>query len=211
MAAFSPEQAKALLQKNALNLATKIKNGETLAAKEMAILEDIAEGGAGSERRFAKDQTELAEILGINRRTIQRWLKKPGHPVTEANGKLSVIAWREFAKAQGTTSIGDEDDADAVKERARNLLLQNEKLAFQIKVLKKEYVATGDIEQWGAHLGGEIRKTVVSIHKVASSLAGLTPAEIEIRVKELEDEILSKLHLLSQRTDELKEASNVQD
>lgn len=200
--------AKKILAANALNLARKVANGETLTPKEVAILESVAEGGAAEGERFAASQDELGKALGVDRKTIQRWLKKPGHPETAADGRYDVIAWRAFANVHGRKADYGDEDPDMVRERAKSVLLQNQKLEFQIKVLKKEYVSSVDVEQWGAHLGGEIRKTVVSIHKIASSLAGLPTAEIEIRLRELENEILMKLHLLASKTAEMKEAAD---
>ena len=209
MEAFSADQAKLLLGRHALNLAQRVKDGEKLSPKEVAMLESIASGGGGSTT-FVQNQVELAAALNVDRKTIQRWLKKPGHPESAADGRYDVLAWRAFAhKHGGKGSYGDEDESpDVNAAKAKGILLANRKLEIQIKVLEGQYVATSEVERWGAHLGGEIRKTVVSIHKIASSLAGLTPAEIEIRLKEMEDEILMKLHLLSQRTDEIKEAAS---
>ena len=44
----------------------------------------------------------------------------------------------------------DEDDPDSAKAKARQIILQNEKLAFQIGVLKKQYAETATVEKWGA-------------------------------------------------------------
>lgn len=50
--------------------------------------------------RFA---TTLARRLGVNRRTINRWLKIPGAP-TRINGRWDVWDWIEFLDAQGLYS-----------------------------------------------------------------------------------------------------------
>lgn len=216
-AGISREDAEDVLRQNLENIIKRAANGQPLTTPQLALMQQAAESdGTGRSEIpalvFAKNQTELAKVLGFkDRKTIQRWLKEPGNPGRSANGKYSVAGWKAYAKSKGHILPEDSDGSNQTLEKKKNLHLQNKLLDFKFKVLRKEYVPTADIEQWGAHLGGEIRKTVVSIHKVASSLAGLTPAEIEIRLKELEDEILSKLHLLSQRTDELKEASDVQD
>lgn len=215
---ISKHDAITLLSQNFANMQKKVANGKTLPASELVVVKKILEGDnlggfveskttdSGKENTFAKNQVELAEILKVDRRTVQRWLKKPGCPGKSSNGRYKIPDWKQFAKLQGHDT-GD-SDGDGVTAKDQNIRLQNEKLLFQLKVLKKEYVSSAEVEQWGASLGGEIRKTVVSIHKIASSLAGLTPAEIEIRLKELEDEILMKLHLLAQRTDEMKEAAS---
>ena len=50
--------------------------------------------------RFA---TTLARRLGVNRRTINRWLKLPGAPA-RINGRWDVWDWIEFLDAQGLYS-----------------------------------------------------------------------------------------------------------
>ena len=50
--------------------------------------------------RFA---TTLARRLGVNRRTINRWLKLPG-ALTRINGRWDVWDWIEFLDAQGLYS-----------------------------------------------------------------------------------------------------------
>lgn len=211
---ISKEDALGIFAQNFANIQKKLANGKTLPASELVIVKKILEGdqlggfvetgASGKEKNFAKKQSELAEAVGVDKRTIQRWMKEPGNPGKRDDGRYEIAAWKAYAKLKGHKC--GEDSVGSAKDQ--NTRLQNEKLLFQLKVLKKEYVSSKEVEQWGAHLGGEIRKTVVSIHKIASSLAGLTPAEIEIRLKELEDEILMKLHLLAQRTDEMKEAAS---
>lgn len=206
MATFSPEQAKLLLQKNALNLADKVKAGETLSPKELAMLESIVDGGSGAAKLVAKDQVELAAALGVTRMTLNRWMKKPGNPGAAPNGSYDIVAWRAFAHKVGRKDSYGDDEPDTEKEKAKNIRLQNEKLEHQIKVLLKEYVSADEVEKWGAELGIEIRNAVTSIHKIASSLAGIPTAEIEIRLRELEDEILMRLHSWTQRTKNRMEA-----
>jgi hypothetical protein len=53
------------------------------------------------------------------------------------------------------------------------------------------------VEKWGADLESEIKNVVSQLHLLAPSLAGLQPTEIEDRLSEMENEILSRLHLLS--------------
>ncbi len=204
---ISPTQAKALLAKNTLNLATKLNGGKTLTPKEVEQLEEIAKGDVQTAKKYASSQVELAAALGVERRTVIRWLKKPGCPGAESNGTYNLYLWREWAKANELKlAIDDDEDLTAEKNRltAKQILLQNQKLEFQLGVLKKEYVPAGEVEKWGAELGGEIRKTVISIHKIAASLSGLPTAEIEIRLRDLEDEILNKLHLLGTRIEEVQ-------
>ena len=203
------EQAKKLLQGNTLNLARRVTEGKLLSPKEVAMLESIAAGNEAEAKTFVRTQEDLGKALGVTRKSIQRWLKIPNNPGAKADGRYDVMAWRQFAQNQGKKVESDrEEDSDFAKEKARNILLQNKKLEFQLKVLRKEYVEAGQVEVWGAELAMEIRKAIMAIHIVAPSIVGLTIAEAEMRLKELEDEILAKLHLLGTHVAEMKEASS---
>jgi|ERR1039458_4213609 hypothetical protein len=207
--AVTPKQAKKLLEKNIQNVKKALDNGKVLTTVQLSTLQALAAKPDGAEtptKAHAKDQVELAIILGVNRKTVKRWLKKEGNPGAESNGKYNIFLWLQWVKAHGLKTT---DDAAPEKNavQVQQLLLQNEKLKFQIGVFKKQYVPTDDVEKWGADLGMEIRKAVVSIHKVAPSLAGLSVAEIEIRLRELEDETLTKLHLLAQRVEGMKKVT----
>jgi hypothetical protein len=127
---LSPQQAKLLLDSNALNLAQKVKDKKPLSASEIGMLENIAESGGDnkqSAKTFADNQVELSEILGVTRRTIQNWLKEKGNPKTEPNGKYNILIWREWARIQGR-KFNDPDEFDKSALQARNILLQNERL-----------------------------------------------------------------------------------
>ncbi|MDE2100950.1 MAG: hypothetical protein KGL39_27130 [Patescibacteria group bacterium] len=204
--AITSKQAKKLLDKNIQNLKKQLDNGKVLTAAQMEILNSAAASAESadipaSSTKHAKTKTELAEIIGVDRKTVQRWAKLDGAP-----NNLSVSAWVGFIKAHGlkeTSGVGPEKSAVQVQQ----LLLQNEKLRFQLGIFKKQYVPAADVEKWGAELGMEIRKTIIAIPKISASLAGLTPAEIEIRLNEVVDEVLGKLHLMDQHTAEMKETT----
>jgi hypothetical protein len=207
--AVTPKQAKKLLDDNYQNISKALKHGKVLTTAQLTLLQTLAAKTDGDEKpvkKFAKNKVELSVLLGVNRQTIHRWLKKEGNPGSESNGRFNALLWTQWVKANGLKIINDTaPEKNAVQ--VQQLLLQNEKLKFQIGVFKKQYVPADDVQKWGAELGGEIRKAVISIHKAAPSLAGLTPAEIEIRLREMEDEILMKLHLLAQRVEEMKEVT----
>src|SRR5437867_12728917 len=94
--ALTAEQAEILLKADLRNLAKKVQQGKTLSASERNLLQSVLGGGKTSTVSYAKNQVELAELLGVNRKTIQRARKKPGNPGAEADGRYNVTAWREF-------------------------------------------------------------------------------------------------------------------
>lgn len=140
-AAFSPSQAKALLQRNALNLATKVQGNKPLSPKELAMLEQIADGGDGAaSKTFAENQVELAGILGVNRKTIQRWIKHEDSPETRSDGRYEVAAWRAFQRQHGRGGDGGEDDIDVARAKAEQIILQNERLKIRLKKDRDEVI-----------------------------------------------------------------------
>lgn len=200
---LDPEQAGVLLKANYRNLAKKVQAGKTLSASEINLLESLKGGTEAEKKTHAADQAELARILGINRKTIQRAIKAGDSPGAKTNGTYEIAAWRGYFAARGTL-----DDRDAALSqtqlKARQILLQNEKLEFQLSVMRRDYVPSENVEKWGAELGAAIRKVVVQIHLVAPSVVGCTTPEAEARLKDLEDEILSQLHTLSARMEAWK-------
>lgn len=200
---LDPEQAGVLLKANYRNLAKKVQAGKTLSAAEINLLEGLKGGTEAEKKTHAADQVELARILGVNRKTIQRAIKTGDSPGAKSNGTYEIAAWRGYFAARGTL-----DDRDAALSqtqlKARQILLQNQKLEFQLSVMRREYVPAEDVEKWGAELGAAIRKVVVQIHLVAPSVVGCTTPEAESRLKDLEDEILSQLHTIGARMEAWK-------
>lgn len=188
---LSPSQAKILLDRNALNYAEKVKSGKPLSPSEIAMLESIADGvqaGEISGKRFAENQVELAEMLGVERKTIQRWLKRKDAPGKQSNGSFDVLTWREYARRVGRKDSYGEDDLDAQQARAKNILLQNEKLEFQIGILKRQYVATADVEQWTGDMIAQAKKVLLS------GPAALAPQVVGVMIPEAERLLRDWLH-----------------
>src|SRR4051812_7197372 len=81
------EKAAKLLEGNFINIGKKVVGGTTLNAGEVKLLEQIkstkADAAAASAPTFAKNQTQLAHILGVSRKTIQRKVKLEGAPEPE--------------------------------------------------------------------------------------------------------------------------------
>ena len=188
---LSSVQADQILRANYRNLVKKVRAGRTLSAGEVNLLQAVQDGGRPDARTFARTQAELAELLGVSRRTIQRAMKASGRPEPRPDGRHAVAAWRTFLEARGSF---DDGSPDATRLRARQILLQNERLELQLAVMRGEYVRAAEVERWGGELGAAVRKVVAQIHLVAPSVVGLPVADAEARLKEVEDEILGIRH-----------------
>lgn len=194
---IDPDAAKKFLSANARNIEKKLKAGETLSASQLNFLQAIQGGGsAPSAQQFAENQTELATALGVHRATIRRAMKIAGHPEPRANGRHEIAAWRTFLQSTGALAS---DDVDTVKEKARNLVLKNQKLEAENAILRRSWKPVEEIERWGADIGAGVRKTICQLHRIAQSISGLSTPEIEIRLKEKEDEILAQLNGLQDK------------
>lgn len=77
---FTPEQAGLVLKTNYRNLVRKVGAGRTLSAGEVNLLQAIQTGGRPEARAFTGTLVELADLLGVSRRTIQRAVKLEGRP-----------------------------------------------------------------------------------------------------------------------------------
>ncbi len=125
--AISPKQAKKLLDKNVKNIEVAVQNGKVLTSVQIAALQAVAAQQSTIEKKVASNQVELAQIFGVNRKTVQRWLKIEGNPGAESNGTYNVIIWREWCHVNGH-KFDDDDGLDKSSLQARNILLQNERL-----------------------------------------------------------------------------------
>lgn len=193
---ISANQADILLKANYRNLVQKVHDGRTLSAGEVNLLHAIQAGGRQEAMTFARTQAELAELLGVSRRTVQRAMKMSGSPTARADGRHDIAAWRAFFQATG--AIGD-DSPSTTELKARHLLLQNQRLELQLAVLRRDYLPASEVERWGAELGAAVRKVVAQIHLAAPSVVGVSVPDAEARLKEIEDEILEQFHTLPER------------
>lgn len=122
--------------------------GKTLSAAEIYLLEGLKGGTEATKQSHAADQVELARILRLSRKTIQRAFKTGDFPGAKSNGTYEIATWRAHLAARGTL-----DDSDAglsqTQLKARQILLQSQKPEFQLSVLRREYVPSQDVERWG--------------------------------------------------------------
>lgn len=197
---MKPRKPKTALERIVAQLSARVAKGERLTAAEIRVLESAAgepklETGGG----YVRNQTELAAALGVARKTIQRRVREVGAPKPAADGRWNVEAWRAYLGQEG--AIGDDSEEDGEESQARlkakQILLQNEKLAFQIQVLKRNYVPVESVKEWGGAIGQRVRRALVEIPRLAPVLAGMDTAEIEARLQSAIDAAFASIHRLS--------------
>lgn len=131
---LSSEQAEILLKADLRNLARKVQTGKTLSVAERNLLQSALAGENLSSVEFAKNAVELASILDVDRKTIQRWRKVESNPGVRPDGRYHVPSWRAFKLARQGMDSSD-DGFSQPKLRARQIFLQNQWLEFQLALL----------------------------------------------------------------------------
>jgi DNA-binding transcriptional MerR regulator len=201
---LSPQQAKTLLDANSVNLAKKVQAGQPLSPKDIAILETIAraDGSAPGESEaeapkmvtveFAKNQTELAELLGVSRKTIQRYGKRKDAPTPRSNGRLCVAEWRAYLATYDVLTF--EDDLDHATLKARQILLQNKILQQKIDLNDSVTVKVEEVERDIADLIMTAKTVLLSgPASLAPQVVGVSSPEAELVLREWLHSALSKL------------------
>jgi hypothetical protein len=194
-AELSPEQARKLIREDMRNLMKKVDSGKPLTVSELARMQARADGAqVASGKVWAKDQTELAQLIGVTRKTIQRWRKK-GAPAPESDGRLNVAAWKDWTIANGGGTPEERTGLSRQQEEARRVLLMNERLEVQIGIMRGDYMKVADVM-------GHIRTMVAEARRVGESMpsslapqvVGLSVSEAEKRLRAWWDEYCLAIH-----------------
>jgi hypothetical protein len=180
----------------------RIKDGAKVSARDLeksnAIFMDMAsEKSKTIPAEWAFNQVELAENLGVDRKTIQRWLKIDGCPEAKSDGRYNILEFKEWALKTGRKYESDEDfDSDERnKLEVRRLRTICERLDLELEVQKGNYSANEDVEIMVRRMVSSARKVLSQIpSQLAPQLSGLATADIEIRLKQAVEEALINLH-----------------
>jgi len=174
------QKAEKLLEGNVTNIAKKVLAGTPLTLGEVRILEQRAAKQQASpvagEPRFAKNQTELAQILGVDRKTIHNWRLRKGSPATRSDGRLDVEAWRRFGESVGGLKASDLDKGAL---QAEQLLIQNKRLWNKLAIEREEWIPKVVARQVFTQLVTESKSRcfnsiirIVTLARVAQSTTG---------------------------------------
>ena len=153
---ITPEDAERILNTDFANIVKKVAAGKTLTVAERARVQARA-AGSTDNTAYAKTVVELANLLGVTRRTINSWQKLEGAPRAASNGQYPVAEWREFVRVRGLKSnapiaVGNEE---ALK--ARKLLAEVEEREIKVAIKKGEYVLIEEVRRsWFTQVGKAI-------------------------------------------------------
>jgi hypothetical protein len=102
---LTAETAKKVLAFDVANLLRKVKSGRPLSRYERQIIEaKVAPDGRPTPEvgpTYAKNQAELAKLLGTSRQLIAYHNRQPGSPGHRPDGRYPVGEWREYLAVNG--------------------------------------------------------------------------------------------------------------
>lgn len=192
----SVDVAKKVLKRNLLNIIKKVGEGKTLTTGELSQMQAVADGTEGAVVAYAKNQVELASALGVERKTVQRWLKLKGCPRARPDGRYSVLEWRAWAEKTGR-KIADDDDFDNERGRleVRRLRTICERLDLDLDVQRGFYTDNEEVKRSIYRMIASARKVLSALPaQLAPQIVGMTIPEAEARLRESVDDVMKQLH-----------------
>lgn len=177
---FDELAAKKVLDKEFENLIRKVASGKTLTSTERTRIEARAAGSQDSTA-YAKNLVELAQVLGVTRRTLTTWRKQAGAPVPESNGRHNVLAWREFVRSRGLKGGGElVHNQEALK--ARKLLAEIEERELRLSIKRGDYLHKDDVRK--AILEGLARLFAILHKRLEDELPPLSCGKDAVGIRE---------------------------
>ena len=147
-----------ILSKDLENIVKKVASGKTLTSTERAIVEK-AYGQKEESVKYAETTTELADILGVARQTINKWRKIKGSPKPCSDGRHNVAKWRDFVRKH---DLKEPDSPEDEELKTRKLLAEVKQAEIKLKVMEGTYVAIENMDRpyrtSTANLGKQIFK-----------------------------------------------------
>ena len=178
---FSPEEMERIRSLDVRNIRMKVNEGAVLTREQLKRLEmALPDNEVGEE--FAETQDALATALGIaDRKSIQRWMKEPGCPGKETDGRYNVKSWRLWTQTQnkrtgtkGTTYEKQREKSMALDVRLKEIELE-EKMG---RVIDREECTTVLLE-----LVTKVTQAMRSLrHSLAPKVVGETVPEANKRI-----------------------------
>lgn len=139
-------------QADLANIIRKVKAGKPLSSAERKILneskakEPAAAPKHGKPKAFARNQTELGELLGgVSRRSIHTWSRLEGAPKPSGDGRHDVKAWQRFMKDNGLKDTDAAVDLQALKTRI--LTAKAERSEFENDVRKGQFIHIDEMKR----------------------------------------------------------------
>lgn len=187
---FSQQQLDAIRKKEKANILKKLEAGKSLTEPERLILY----GNKTDQKRYAKNQTELAEFLGVDRKTIQRWRKEEDFPKPMADGRYDVLYVRDWREKTRNSSTANAEDLSKAEGEARRVWLQVEKLEHEIEVAKGEFITIEQARSDVSQMCARARTILLAIPDTLAPLViGKTPTQAQQLIRKEIDNALAQI------------------
>lgn len=194
-----------ILSKDLENIVKKVASGKTLTSVERSLVEKAY--GTSGDVKFAKTIVELSEILGVSRKTIDRWRKLKGSPKPCSDGRHNVAKWRDFVRKN---DLKEPDSPEDEELKTRKLLAEVKQAEIKLKVMEGTYVAIEKVrEVWTAHIG-QVRQILESrfLNELPPILTTLDAVQIREKLQEVLDETYKAISIAA---DSIKEPVEIKD
>jgi hypothetical protein len=146
---------------------------------------------------WASNAGAASAITGLSTEAIKQ-ARKAGCPACKTSGRIQCDELIEWLAAHPECL---EQAGEAVNLQVEKALLtraERKLREHKLAVANAEYVSVACAEQIGSRLGANIKQVVSTLHLCAPNVVGVSVAEAEARLKEVEDDIMRQLHGLSE-------------
>ena len=149
----------------------------------------------GTDRKYVPTQEALAAHLGVNRKSVERWLRKPDCPGKSEHG-YDCKAWELFCEKNRLGGTKKARGKGIVALEEEKLRLGNEKQELLNARLRGEAMGIDEVcATLGDMMAGFVLTLRQTIPGIVEEVAGLPLAEANKRMRRRLDEALSTLAL----------------
>lgn len=194
MTDLPPPLAQKLLQHDLANLARRVQQGHPLSPAERSMLQGMATAPASPTLSPSVVLTfvQLAAVLGVSRRTLQTWRKRPDAPKPAPGGVHDVETWRVFMRTAQLAGHCTEEEAAL---RLRRLLAETEERELRLAERRAAFVSMDEVKaEWSrvkARVTRLLRQTFEQ--ELPGVLVELEAADIQAVNQRAIDEVLTQL------------------
>lgn len=169
-----------------------------MAETDMPVAELAAITGEDSGVVWVDTQHELADELGVDRRTIVKWRREDimNPPPRKTRGKYNVIAWREWMIDADKKGLKKTEAIPMKYElEVRKLTAVCEQLELQHQITLGQYHLNSDCQLWMGRAITAVRTILLAIPSKMAPVMEMRPKEeCESLLRGAIDEALIVIH-----------------
>lgn len=155
----------------------------------------------GQEERlsvWAKNQSELADALECDRKSIQRWLKEgdPECPGKTPDGRYNVTLWKLWIAKKGKKVRANTRSKSKSDLEIEHLTLKNEKIELENMIRRGELLHIDEVNKTLSEMmAGFVQHLRKLRHTLSPSVIGVSLPEATKRISTSVDEVLGEMAL----------------